>query len=336
MNKYKLFVVLLSILLPFETALGSTEIFNYALPNLFASPLFAEKIRLNNDENASYYIVKKDDVSKRIIEVSSVIFHKLSNRRVFEYTGTSLHPTKELKYDNNGTLSRVIEYKRNQHGLPISTITKDKNDHVDSIMKCKFEKQKKICTAYLPDGSILGAKSFISEYENNILDKLIRNISDVITYTYLYSPNIGKWTKAIREENKKSRKSTAVMKFDQYGNKTKRLVYDSNNKMIQEGFYKNGLHLKDISYKNNGTFSRTSSFNDARQVQHTILAKDGQFICKFKFERNKSGSVILTSAYNIKGELLAEYPNRLISYVNRDGSPQDKKKYSTYQKDNWW
>jgi hypothetical protein len=116
-------------------------------------------------------------------------------------------------------------------------------------------------------------------------------------------------------------------------------AYKSNHVWFAADEFKDELRTKRIYKDERGTKEMTLTYDDEKRwLTDATLTFNGNFICKFVYERFPTGTVKWTNALGPNDEVWAEYPNYEVFDVKRNGESTEAKLPGTviHKTGNWW
>lgn len=329
-------VGLATVVLLLTSTFAETKLFLYQLTNKYGDPVFSDEISPSAVGNKKHYKVEFDNLG-RISNYITIVNGRPVSTNELNYSGDSKFYIEFVNYDATGAKKNVTKIMRTPSGertrrefftiLGEMTSYTTYNYFSDRYESINFTADNRLTTKY---------KTYFDS--SGIVHKEIRfPIDENVFYISLFDQKTGlttvsdKYDKGRHVINEKFayNENNMLIRID---------LYDplNNNNWYGANDYNDDLLVgKRYKFRSDVTREVKIEYGKDRISTQSWLYQNNKLICRFVFERRPNGSIIKTVAYDGAGDLMAEYANKVVYEINRDGSPLDGGEYKIYKKPVW-
>lgn len=292
----------------------------------------------NADQQKRYFFVEYDDAG-RILRHALHINGKKSWENIRKYSGASNYYHEVLELSPKGDKESSVKIQRNENGAILKKEEYDKDGKLVTYSTWKpstsfwnSDKSQIEYKSYTPNGELKNESTGF--YEKGRLIKIKSQRSSCQSSINYYNTETGRI--------KSSDNNYCNGSFTQWNN-----FYDSAGLLIKKEGHDRGkiysiqefqdeLMVKDESWKNEGHAVKTLIYDENRQSKSAEFYMNDRFVCRFEYERQSTGTVKRTVAYDKEGNILAEYPDREVLHIYANGESIDNRKCIIYKRGNFF
>jgi Caspase domain len=295
---------------------------------------FAKELNTQNFKNKSYYHVIYDEYGRKI-KIERFINGEIISSILYEYKGDSQYYYKLTHLDQNEKEEGYLMFYRDVGGL----LKKLENRTSDGTLTSYiiFENSHMKTKYKIFNGK--GALQRRGEDYFNSRGVLIKRVQWFSKENYIEAIIDDKTGLEVQENKFRNGKldGTTKIKYDEYGNILLKTFYNSiSGKSYGKSEFKNGLRQTDMWKISHESRKLTYEYDDARNVIKAFFTVNDKFICRFVYSRYPNGDIEKTIAYNKDGEIIAEYPNAMVKYIQKDGKDEKGRKSLLYKEGPLW
>jgi hypothetical protein len=303
--------------------LGSPNEKNYAyvVINKYGDREYRVEISSKEAENRKHFKVVYDNTG-RIVSASDFVNRKCIRRQTYYYYNDySEFYSKYITYGNDGQVLEITKVDRSPYGRRKSIKWLLKDGELTKYGKYENYTNHFELTKYNARGELL---EVVEEYfgANGVRNRNKLFVSKSVYFDSSIDSETGQFTQTDKFNNGQPA-GRAVKTYDLKGNLIREDLYSPAKGMVKYGQieYEDGLRIRESSNKNEWALK----YDRNRFLKSASYYRDGKFVCRFEYERYPNGDIKATFSYDKSGQLLAEYPNRQVKYVKKDGRAKDGK-----------
>jgi hypothetical protein len=151
-----------------------------------------------------------------------------------------------------------------------------------------------------------------------------------------FDENTGHWT-ALKHFDHDQFLGGITYAYDADGALIRDTIYDRDMKWSKTRGYRDGLWISERFKLPDGVEQEaTFTYDGERRQSQARLVRSDQLICVFRYVRRGDGRLRTTLAYGPLGELFAEYPDRFVYKVERNGEALEGHGGVIHRTQSWW
>jgi len=317
--------------------------FRFSWENLKGDPEYRSEVCSESKVTGGYYKSTSDENGREIKRHYFINDTKLSSI-TFNYDSTSKYYTGYDFYKNDKLMS-VVQLTRKDDGTRAKKQVFTNENQLTSYTLYTRNKNVLEAIDYSPDGLV---KNFYKSKYNRY--------GEIISYKWHPGNKSGKWyeqniyyeyfinengtTSHYHKYNKLRRSIKCEYIYNDVGQLIERVLYNTykhNSPLLAKHRLKNGLLVEKESWDIIAPRYKTHElikikYDDNSNAKSADVYWDEKLRIKLKFERYPNGTIKRTVAYNTSGEIISEFPNRVVLHLNLDGSTIDGVKGKVYKK----
>jgi|GEM_PF-4663177 len=328
-------ILTLLILLLCSSSVPASTVKYYKYSSWYKNYIPNYKVEITPSRNRERYYKVSYDSRGRV--KSSEYFRNGEGRGRVEYIykGSNKYYSTSISYSKNGQQERKAQRKHNANGDLIRTDTYTMSGERTSYsIRTNFPGGYKI-VVYNNDGSEYStSEAYFNDYGT---------IYKSVSYGK-YNKRNTKFINYINPETGQIYQTDGILDgkpwgtkkifYNDFGSVIKSEVYNQDNSIRSYQKYEKGLKIETKNYAAKKLFKM--QYNENRRRVATELYYRDIFVCTFRYIYYDNGEIRKTIAQNKNNEPIAEYPNRRITNVNRDGRPYDGKEATIHTNRNWY
>ena len=260
--------------------------------------------------NQTYHKIKYDNLG-RIVKKSFYSYGELEEWTEYFYNNHSKYYDKCFYYDQDGYKRSIEEVERLQNGLRKKCQTFTVNGELTNYSLYNFSNEGYEITSFKQGDKLDNKSIYKFDKEGNLIYG--EKHHQRILYKDYYNKNSGQKIK------RKRYKGTVLdgigdFEYDQQGNRVIMNIYSSKGKLRgSKKFYK-GMIIDETDRSESYKFE----YNSRKVKQSCTYYRNDRLICKFIYERYENDTIKKTLAYDKDNNLMAEYPEKVVQYVNKN------------------
>jgi antitoxin component YwqK of YwqJK toxin-antitoxin module len=325
-------VGLLALVVPFACVRADVHRYRYEITGRSGEPMFAVELPPDISPSGPWYEVETDSLA-RLARVAEMRGAMKENETVCHYLGKSLFSYSADTYQL-GEHTGLLKYQRNEKGYRTRTdgftvigeptgysVRLYNGDNIEDIR-------------YSADGKPV-VRYFYYYSDKDVLTRYRRYMGSAYD-DYLVDLVTGVATSRKKFEDNKLQ-ATSVYTYDENGEVVRQAVYNPDGTPFGAFEYSQGLIVRKNFQLTNGTKEESMiTYDEKRRAKEAKFSVNGKLVCTFVYDRLPDGTVKRTRALGPDGALWAEYPDRDVNQVEKNGQASNRNDAILHRIGNWW
>ena len=306
--------------------------YRYETVERSGEPKFVVELPFTSFPSGPWYEVERDSLS-RLVRVAGMRGATKENEVVCRYLGKSSFPSSADIY-RFGEHTGLLKFQRDENGYRTRIDTFTANGELTGYLVRSYTREGVDEIHYSASGKIV-IRFFYYYSDKDVLTHYCRYAGSAC-YEYFLDPATGV-VNSLKKFKKDELVATSVYTHDKNGEMTREDVFNPNGTPFGFMEYSQGLIISKHFELNNGTTEEsTINYDKMRRADKAEFYVNGKFICKFVYDYLSDGTVKRTIALGPKGDIWAEYPNREVNQVEKDGQASDSNGAILHRTGDWW
>ena len=329
-------VVMATMVLLLTSTFAETKLFHYQLTNQYGDPVFSDEISPSAVGNKKHYKVEFDNLG-RIKNYITIVNGRAISTNELNYPGDSKFYTEFVNYDATGAKKNVTQIIRTPSGERMRREYFTVSGEMTSYTTYNYFPDRFESINFTVDSRLTAKYRNYFDSSGVVHKEIWFPINEDVYYISLFDKKTGLTTTM-----DKYQKGRHVINEKFVYNENNMLIridlYDplNNNNWYAANDYNDGLLMgKRYKFRDGSAREVKIEYGKDRLSTQAWLYQNNKLICRFVYERRPNGSIIKTLAYDGSGDLMAEYADKVVNEINREGSPLDGGEYKIYKKPVW-
>ena len=298
--------------------------------------VFTEELSQSALGNKKHFKVEFDNLG-RVSHYANIVNGRTVSTYVFNYPGDSKFYTEIIFYDATGEKKNITRIMRTPSGERTRREYVTVSGEMTSYTTYNYFSDRYESANFMADNKLTG--KYRTYFDNrDIVYKEIRfPINEDAYYVSFYDTKTGFTSTQDKYEKGKHIVHSKYV-YSENHLLIRRDLHDplNNNNWYGANDYNDDLLIgKRYKFRSGATQEIKIEYGKDRTSTQSWLYYNNKLICRFVYERKPNGSIIRTLAYDGAGDLMAEYLNKVVDHINKDGSPLDGGEYKIYKKPVW-
>lgn len=279
-------------------------------------------------KNRTYHKIKYDNL-ERIVKKESYSYGELIETSEYFYNNHSKYYDKGFYYAPHNYNKMIIEkVERLPNGLRKKWQNFTTDGELTAYALYNFSNGGYEVT-YFNQGNKISSEIYKFDKEGALICG--ERYYQKVLYKDYYNKNNGQKIK-MKRYNDFVLNGIGYFEYDQQGNKVMMRIFSSEGKFRgSKKFY------KDMVIEETDRDKRLEHKYNSRKLRRTCTYyRDDRFICKFIYERYENDVIKRTLAYDKDNNLMAEYPGKVVYYVNKNMEENHGAESIVYSKPKNW